>query len=111
MKKVMIITAAVAIMGISVPAASVLAGNAVKAKIVAQQDVKYEKIDKEDLPEAVSKSISEGYADYTISEAFKGTDGSFKVKLENGSEKLAIFFNEQGEFLKIKKEDQAAPME
>ena len=43
MKKGMIITAAVAIMGISVPAASVLAGNAVKAKIVAEQDVKYEK--------------------------------------------------------------------
>lgn len=103
----MIITAAVAIMGISVPTVSVLAANSVKAQTVLQQEeVTYAKVNVEDLPETVSKSITEGYADYTVSKAFKGSDGSYKVKLEKGDEKISVFFNEQGEFLKIEQGDE-----
>ena len=111
MKRGMIITAAVAIMGISAPTASVLAGNSVKAEIVAQQEVTYEKMNVEDLPETVSKSITEGYADYTVSKVFKGSDGSYKVNLEKGDEKISVFFNEQGEFLKIEQGGEVDPME
>lgn len=101
MKKRMIITAAVVVFGLSVPT-GVFAENHAQTNVITQeQEVTYEQMNVEDLPEPVSKAVSEGYADYTLSEAYMGSDGSYKVLLEKENEKIAVFFNEQGEFLKI----------
>lgn len=94
-------TAAVIVLGLSLPS-GVLAENASETATVAQQEVQYEKMNVEDLPETVSNAISEGYADYTLSEAYMGTDGSYKVKLSKEDETIKVFFNAAGEFLKIK---------
>ncbi|TDN97155.1 hypothetical protein [Sunxiuqinia elliptica] len=106
MKKGMIITAVVVAMGMSVPT-GVMAADAMETSSAVQQEVTYEKIEIETLPEAVVKSVSEGYADYSVSEAFQGSDGSYKVVLEKDNEKIAVFFNDQGEFLKVEKADDA----
>ena len=107
MKKGMIMTAAVIVLGISL-LSGVMAENTNQNVVVAQQEVQYEKMNVEDLPEAVTQAISEGYADYTLSEAYMGTDGSYKVKLTKGDEKVKVFFNASGEFLKIEQGDDQA---
>jgi hypothetical protein len=101
MKKGMIITAAaILVMGFGMSEV-VIAENTTKAVIIAQDDVKYDEVSTDELPEEVSTSIQEGYGDYTVSKAFKGDDGTFKAKLEKDDEKISVFFNEAGEFLKI----------
>ncbi|MGQ7868540.1 hypothetical protein [Sunxiuqinia sp. sy24] len=112
MKKGMIITAAVVVIGMSMPA-GVMAGNTDQLVAASQQEVEYEDMKVEDLPEAVTNSISEGYADYTLAKAYQGTDGSYKVKLTKEEEKIVVFFNADGEFLKIEKVEEQVeePME
>lgn len=97
-------TAAVIVLGISMPS-GVLAENTNQTMEVTQQEVQYEKMNVEDLPETVTQAISEGYADYTLAEAYMGTDGSYKVKLTKDEEKVKVFFNANGEFLKIEQAD------
>lgn len=108
MKKGMIITAAVVVMGMSMPA-GLMAANAQQMAAVAQEEVTYEEMEVENLPEAVTKAISDGYADYTLAKAYQGSDGSYKVKLTKDDEKIAVFFNASGEFLKIETVEE--PME
>jgi hypothetical protein len=103
MKKGMIITAAVLVMGFGM-SETVIAENTTKAAIVAQDEVAYEEISTDELPEAVNTSIQEGYGDYTVSQAFKGDDGTYKAALEKDDEKISVFFNEAGEFLKIEQD-------
>lgn len=110
MKKGMIMTAAVIVLGISMPS-GVMAENTNHTMQIAQEEVQYEKMNVEDLPEVVSQSISEGYADYTVSEAYMGTDGSYKVKLTKEEEKIKVFFNANGEFLKIEQVEKQATEE
>ncbi|WP_339736306.1 hypothetical protein [uncultured Sunxiuqinia sp.] len=107
MKKGMIMTAAVIVLGISMPS-GVMAESTNQTMQIAQEEVQYEKMNVEDLPEAVTQAISEGYADYTLSEAYMGTDGSYKVKLTKEEEKIAVFFNASGEFLKIEQGEEPA---
>jgi hypothetical protein len=106
MRKGIIMTAAVIVLGISMPS-GVMADNANQTMQIAQEEVQYEQINVEDLPETVTQAISEGYADYTLSEAYMGTDGSYKVKLTKDEEKVKVFFNASGEFLKIEQADDA----
>jgi hypothetical protein len=106
MKKGIIITAVVLALGISMPA-GVYAGNlsSDNASMVAQSDeVKYDKIDVSEVPETVSSSITQDYAGYEISKAFVGDDGSYKVKLKSDSEKVTVFYDSQGQFLRTEED-------
>lgn len=103
MKRRMIITAAALVFGLGASEA-LFAETTTKTAIVVQDDVKYDEISTDELPEDVNTSIQEGYGDYTVSQAYKGGDGTYKAKLEKGDEKISVFFNEQGEFLKIEQD-------
>ena len=66
----------------------------------AQEEVTYTKIETSTLPEAVTKGVADKYADYTIEEAYKGSDSNYKMVIKKNDAKLTVLFNEAGEFVK-----------
>ncbi len=66
----------------------------------AQEEVTYTKIETSALPEAVTKGVADKYADYTIEEAYKGSDSNYKMVIKKDDAKLTVLFNEAGEFVK-----------
>lgn len=103
MKKGMIITAAFTLaLGISMPAGIYAANPTSNHAINVVQDEKnYDKIEISELPETVSSAIENDYAGYTVSEAYEGTDGSYKVKLDYNGEETVVFYSEDGTFQKV----------
>jgi hypothetical protein len=105
MKKGMIITAIVVAVGLSVPTETYAKNLNSNRDILAQQDeVKYDKIDVAELPEAVSAAITQDYAGYEISKASLGDDGTYKVKLKSDDEKTTVIYNAGGEFVKTEED-------
>ncbi len=75
---------------------------AVQPQEQMQLAVSYEdEIEKNELPERIQKSIDETYPDYKILKLYRGSDGSYKTRLEKGDEKIALFYNSDGEFLRL----------
>ena len=105
MKKLMILIVVVAVLGISA-SQTVSAAELKQSQTQDQtmhQDNQFTEIKVTELPAAVSKAISDKYPGYKAEKAYKGKDGSFKVTIGNTEEKLTLFYNEKGEFLKIEK--------
>lgn len=104
MKRSLII-AAVIVMGMVGMYQNVKADNSMntKATVLTIDNVKFTEIKVDELPTAVSKSLSEGYSDYTIVKAYKGSDDSYKVDLKKDQETISVYFNADGKFLKIEK--------
>ena len=70
-----------------------------------QLAISYEdEIEKNELPEGIHESLYETYPEYEISEVYRGSDGSYKVTLEKGDERIAAFYNAVGEFLRLEEE-------
>lgn len=111
MKRSLII-AAVVVFGMVGMSTSVKANNTSNSNtiILSQDNVKFTEIKSEELPAAVSKSLSEGYSDYTIVKAYKGSDDSYKVDLKKDQETISVYFNADGKFLKIEKGTSEDPM-
>jgi hypothetical protein len=63
-------------------------------------DADYSEVNENDLPEAVSSSIEDLYPEHDVKKAFRGTDNSYKVKLENGDDKSVVYFDSSGQFIK-----------
>ncbi len=101
MKKGLIITAVMLLVGLGMTV-PVYADFSATPMVKFQEEVTYDEIEKEKLPEAVTNAIQEGYSGHEIAKVFLGSDGSYKVKLAKGDEKVAVFFNSSGEFLKVK---------
>ncbi|MBC8003885.1 MAG: PepSY-like domain-containing protein [Verrucomicrobia bacterium] len=101
MKKVIILTAAVAAFSFVTPQVS----NAMKFQtpiaVVGEDDDKYKEIKAEELPEAVTKSVSTAYTGYKIDKAYRGEDDSYKVKVAMGDLKYSLFYDEKGELIKV----------
>lgn len=56
-----------------------------------------------DLPASVTRSLNEKYPGYKTEKAFRGNDGTYKVKVSKGEETQTLFFDERGEVVKMKK--------
>jgi hypothetical protein len=101
MKKVIILTAAVMALNFVTPQVS----NAIKSQnnmaVVDDKDDKYKEIKAEELPEAVTKSISNAYTGYKIDKAYRGEDDSYKVKVAMGDLNYSLFYDEKGELIKV----------
>ena len=69
---------------------------------VMQEEVNYdEQINKEDLPEMITANIKDAFSDFEITEVYKGSDGSYKVKIENDEKQLAVFYNSDALFMHV----------
>ncbi len=105
MKKKLLFAVAAISMGIAgtqlVSGTSYAASDA-STEVSMNDEVTYEKIETNDLPEAVSNAVSEGYAAFTIDQAYEGTDGSYKVTVSSGDLKYDLFYSKEGELSKVK---------
>lgn len=71
-----------------------------KAMMLAQAEVTYNKIEVSEVPEAVTKAVAAKYEGYTVDEAAKGSDNSYKLVIKKEDAKLTVYFSEAGELLK-----------
>ncbi len=77
-----------------------------QAQRAGEDDVEYnEEIRKNDLPDSITDSLEELYPDHDVKEAYKGEDGSYKVKLEKDDDKVAVYYDSNGQYKKDKKLD------
>lgn len=68
-------------------------------------DAEYnDEIQESELPETVSNSLDELYPDHDVKKAFRGSDNSYKVKIENGDDKSVVYFDATGQFVKSEKD-------
>lgn len=68
--------------------------------MLAQAEVTYTQIEVAEVPETVVKGVAAKYEGYTIEEAAKGSDNSYKLVIKKDDAKLTVYFNEAGEFVK-----------
>ena len=105
MKKTMILTAAVLAFGFATPQVSKAMKVQNDIEVVQEKEVTYQEIKVEEIPEAVSKSISSAYVGYKIDKAFLGDDASYKVKVSMGDLKYVLFYKANGELIKVEEPD------
>lgn len=74
--------------------------DAEKTMLLAQTEVTYTKVEVSEVPEAVTKAVAAKYEGYTIDEAAKGSDNSYKLVIKKEDTKLTVYFSEAGEFVK-----------
>ncbi|MGW8317030.1 MAG: hypothetical protein ACWGNV_15645 [Bacteroidales bacterium] len=103
-KRVLVVTVAMS-MGLMVPhfVSGTPLSESDSTSVVAMNDgVTFEKIETDDLPEAVSNTVSKDYAAFTIDQAYKGSDGSYKVAVSSGDLKYDLIFTKEGELSEVK---------
>ena len=67
-------------------------------------DVDYsEEIEENELPESVTTSLDEIYPDHDIEQAYRGDDGSYKVKVKNQDDEVAVYYDSEGLFYREEK--------
>jgi hypothetical protein len=60
-----------------------------------------DEITEKEIPEGIMNSLKNSYPEYKIASAFRGSDGSYKIMLALKNEKVAVFYNVDGDFLKL----------
>lgn len=110
MKKMMIGMAALAILGFcQLQEAEASAENVIYPVL---GDVTWEEIEQSDLPQAVLDTWTEDYGSYSFSKAYKGSDGTYKVKATMGGTEYYFVFDSSGNVKKEgKSEDKEKKME
>ena len=98
MKKVLIMSATALLFCLSVPAFA-SNGNVSSDFTVEQEDVKYEEIKAEELPQLVQEGLTKSYSEYTVLKSYIANDGSYKVILSSTEKNVAVYFNAKGEFV------------
>lgn len=68
--------------------------------MLAQAEVTYTKIEVSVVPEKVVTAVAAKFKDYTISEAAKGSDNTYKLVIKKEDSTQTVYFSETGEFLK-----------
>lgn len=68
--------------------------------LLAQAEVTYTKVEVAEVPETVTEAVAAKYEGYTLEEAAKGSDNSYKLVLKKEDAKLTVYYNEAGEFVK-----------
>ncbi|MEL7589189.1 MAG: hypothetical protein AAGU19_20925 [Prolixibacteraceae bacterium] len=100
MKTVACYLSAVAITLILAVPATATAGPMQEAVIV-NQEVNYQEIPTENVPETVTESLNKDYSGYLIDRAYLGDDGSYKLKVSQSDLKYIVFYKENGELIKV----------
>lgn len=100
MKTVACYLSAVAITLILAVPATATAGPMQEAVIV-NQEVNYQEIPTENVPETVTESLNKDYSGYLIDKAYLGDDGSYKLKVSQSDLKYIVFYKENGELIKV----------
>jgi hypothetical protein len=60
-----------------------------------------DEIQLKELPAEIHDSVNENYPEHKIDEVFRGSDGSYKIKMEKGDKKAILFYSAGGNFLRL----------
>lgn len=108
MKNGLILLAVAVMVGFAFPQTSIANQSDNDLTIVMQQEVQYQEIAVEDIPDAVSEALGKDYSGFKVEKALKGDDGSYKIVVSKDDVKYALFYTEKGEIIKV--EQSEAPM-
>lgn len=104
MKRKMIYVVAVVTLLITTPMLSMAnSAETIPAPNTETEKITYEQVDKAQIPDVISETISEKFKDYSVDNFYLGSDETYKVEVSKSDEKWAIFFDSEGKF--SKKED------
>lgn len=103
MRKVMILSAAALAIFLAMPQLAEATTVQNNVTIVQEKEVKYQESTPAALPKSVVDTLAKDYAGYTVDKVFVGDDGSFKVLVSKDAAKNTVFFDAQGNFVKIEK--------
>ncbi|MFA5326733.1 MAG: hypothetical protein WC384_02980 [Prolixibacteraceae bacterium] len=113
MKTIIIVSAAIAALSLSTPtnlsAKKVLSDNVVIQ--LQDKEVKYQEITVDEVPKAISETLSKTYSGYKTDGAFKGDDGSFKLNISKDESKLVLYFDDLGKLIKAEKPESDLKMQ
>lgn len=98
-KAVYYLSAAAIALVVALPVAAT-AGSVQQALAVAQE-VNYQEIPTENVPETVTESLNKDYSGYLVDKAYLGDDGSYKLKVSQSDLKYIVFYKENGELIKV----------
>jgi uncharacterized protein YbaA (DUF1428 family) len=77
-----------------------------QSQVTLDTDEDYsEEIKERELPESVTNSLEELYPEHDVDKAYRGNDGSFKVKVKDGDDEVSVFYDSEGMFLRDEKKD------
>lgn len=101
MKTSIIVGAALAVLSLSAP--GIATANKVQTAYVftEEKEVKFTEIKVAEIPEQITATLNKDYAGYKTDKAFKGDDGTFKIKVSKEDLKQVLIFNDNGEVLKV----------
>jgi hypothetical protein len=101
MKKVFYLLSAgvIIILGMTMP--QVVTANLYPHDVVVGQEVNYQEIPKENVPQTVTESLEKDYSGYQIDKAYLGDDGSYKLDVSQADVKYTIYYKENGELIKV----------
>lgn len=100
MKKAILYLSAAAITLVMAMPVAATAGS-VQEKDIVVQEVNYQEIPTENIPETVMESLNKDYSGYLIDKAYLGDDGSYKLKVSQSDMKYLVFYKENGELIKV----------
>ncbi|MFL9843635.1 hypothetical protein [Flavobacterium rhizosphaerae] len=69
--------------------------------IFMQQEKQYKKIKVSEVSKEAMDKIKAGYGSYTVKEAYKAEDGSYKLVLSKDGINTTVTFTPEGELIKI----------
>lgn len=99
MKRAMLLLAVAITLGMMMPQAAGAYSD--KNNPVVAQEVNYQEIPTENVPETVTESLGKDYSGYIIDKAYLGDDGSYKLDISQGDLKYIIYYKENGELIKV----------
>jgi hypothetical protein len=77
-----------------------------QSQVIGKDKDYSEEVKENDLPELITNSLNELYPDYDIKEAYRANDGSYKVKIENSDDEIAVYYDSSGYFLTDEKKSE-----
>ena len=99
MKKAFYLLSAVALtLGMMMPQMASAHSN--QNDLAIAQDINYQEIPKENVPETITESLGKDYSGYLIDKAYLGDDGSYKLDVSQGDVKYIVYYKENGELIK-----------
>ena len=101
MKKVLFLSAVALMLGLA--QTQVTEAAKVQETVISNQlqDVTYQEITNDKLPEAVTKAVAKDYKDFKIDHSFLGSDGNYKVEISKETLKYSLILSEKGEVIKV----------
>jgi len=100
MKKLMILSAAALAIFLAMPQLAEATTTQNNISLTQDKAVKYAEITAATLPAPVTAALVKNFAGYAIDKVFQGDDGTFKVVVSKGSEKVIALFTSKGELIK-----------